>query len=210
MRLQIRSADAVTAAPLTSLEGDRLTLLLHGLGSHERDLLPLAPALGGGAVVALRAPLVYGPGFAWADPGAAPAGSGAGLGAAADAVLAWLDDLGSSGMGTPASVRLLGFSQGGALALTLLRRAPERFERLVVLAGFVPDDPEAGDGTLAAQPVVPVFWGRGDADTVIPRSAVDRTAAWLPAHAAATVRVYPGLAHGISDAELEDVSAFLA
>jgi phospholipase/carboxylesterase len=209
MSLEIRTEDAVAAAPIESLEGRRLLLLLHGLGAHERDLTPLAPALGDDPVIALRAPLPWGPGFAWAPVAMEEAGRGIGLGPAADAVLAWLDALPALGLGRPAAVRLLGFSQGGAVALTMLRRAPERFERLVVLSGFVPDEAEPRDDELAARQV-PVLWGRGDADPVIPADAVARTATWLAGHADATVRVYPGLGHGVGEEELRDVARFLA
>ena len=198
---------AVSTGPVDSVEGRRLLVLLHGLGADERDLLPLAAAFGDHVVVSLRAPLPYGPGAAWAAVDIQQAGRGIGLGPAADAVGDWLEAF-LAEVGTPSAIRLLGFSQGGAVALTLLRRHPERFDRVAVLAGFVPDEPEAGDARLAElRP--PVFWGRGDADPVIPGDAVARTSAWISAHAAATIRVYPGLAHGIDQAELADVARFL-
>ena len=209
MSMKISAAEAAGAAPVENLAGRRLTLLLHGLGADERDLLSLAPAFGDDVVISLRAPVPYGPGFSWAviSPDSIP-GRGTGLGASADAVLEWLDGL-AARSGLPSEVRLLGFSQGGALALALLRRAPGRFGRIVVLAGFVPAEAAVGDTALAADPSAPVFWGRGDADAVIAADAIARTEAWLPAHAAATIRVYPGLGHGIADAELADVVAFL-
>ncbi len=40
-------------------------------------------------------------------------------------------------------------------------------------------------------------------------AAIERLAAWLPEHADATIRVYPGLAHGVSGEEMDDVKAFL-
>jgi phospholipase/carboxylesterase len=210
MDLRIRQEDAVVLRPFDTLEGRSLLLLLHGLGSHEADLLPLAESFDGDdVVVGLRAPLPWGPGFAWAPVSPDEAGSGTGLDLAADAVIAWLDGLPAAGQGSPADVRLLGFSQGGAVALTMLRRAPGRFARAVVLAGFLPDTEEAGDAALRADPPA-VFWGRGDADPVIAPAAVARTAAWLPDHAIATVRVYPGLGHGVDQDELADVARFLA
>jgi phospholipase/carboxylesterase len=124
-------------------------------------------------------------------------------------VLAWVDSLGDA----HPSVALLGFSQGGSLTLQLLRHAPERFAWAAVLAGFVvPDDSEATsrrDAELAR--VRPdVFWGRGDVDAVIPLDAVQRTADWLAAHADVEETVYPGLAHGISQEELDDLNAFIS
>ncbi|WP_431031546.1 hypothetical protein [Plantibacter sp. RU18] len=55
-----------------------------------------------------------------------------------------------------------------------------------------------------------MFWGRGTEDRVIAEPAVARTASWLPLHTTLTERTYPGLAHGINQAELDDVRTFLA
>lgn len=205
MTSSIRPLATVASAPIGSLEGHRLLVLLHGYGADEHDLLPIAPALGGDdVVVSLRGPLsLEGGGAAWADGPREDILRGAGIGDAVDDVLAWLDGIGSAG--APSSVRLLGFSQGGAVALSLLRRAPERFDRVVVLAGFATDEPS--EDTAASGPQV--FWGRGDADPVIPADAIARTAEWLEAYSDATIRVYPGLGHGISAEELADVAAFL-
>ena len=79
----------------------------------------------------------------------------------------------------------------------------------VVLAGFVvPGAPAEVDAALAASRPA-VFYGRGDVDQVIPLDAVERTSAWLAEHADVEESVYPGLAHGISQEELDDVNAFL-
>lgn len=209
MALRIDRAAVRSATPFDSLEGGPLTLVLHGFGADELDLLPIAPALGSAPALSLRAPVRYGPGWSWAPVDPAGPLRGAGLDEAADAVLAWLDEVTAGPLGRPDSVRLLGFSQGGATALQLLRHAPERFAAVVLLSGFVSPGAHAGDEQLAASRP-PVFWGRGDADAVIPAEAVERTAGWLAGHAAATERVYPGLAHGIDAAELADVAAFLA
>lgn len=208
MPIEIRSEDAVAVRPFDRLEGSRLTVLLHGYGSHERDLLPIAEAApADDVVVSLRAPVAAGPGFAWVDGPPEVVLSGAGLDLVADAVLRWLDAVAATA-GAPEAVRLLGFSQGGALALTLLRRAPSRFERVVVLAGFVPAGAEAGDAALAVQPP-PVLWIRGDADWVIPPDTIDRTTRFLGTHADATVLVLPGLGHGVDERALDHVRRFL-
>jgi phospholipase/carboxylesterase len=197
------------SAPDAEREGRPLVLLLHGLGSHEGDLIGLAPYLSPDFVYAsLRAPLPYGGpgGWSWYPLSSPGAPDYAAVDEAADAVLAHLDDL----RGAYPSVGLLGFSQGGSLALQLLRRRPEFFDFAVVLAGFVtPGAPSGVDEAVAgARPRV--FYGRGDADPVIPVEAVERTSAWVAAHAEATENVYPGLTHSISQEELDDVNGFLA
>ena len=196
-------ASAVVRAP--ARPGAPLLLLLHGYGSHEHDLLGLVPHLPGGFDVAsVRAPLAAGPGFAWVpivDPGRPDPSA---TQDAADAVLAWLDEHVPPG----APVVPLGFSQGGLMVTHLLRTRPERFAAGVVLSGFTADVDHPGDAALAAA-APPVFSGRGDADPVITPDAFARTSGWLPRHCTTTEVVYPGLAHGISQAELADVATFL-
>lgn len=198
--------DAVLwSAPERERAGRPLLVLLHGYGSHEGDLFSLAPGLPLSPVIAaLRAPLPVGPGNAWFPLSAETfAEEMEGLAdAAAQAVLDWLDTTESTQVG------ILGFSQGGATALQVLRLAPERIAYTVMLSGFVVGADHPGDAALAAvRP--PVFWGRGTADRVIPAPAVDWTAVWLPKHADTTTRVYEDLAHGISRDELTDINAFI-
>lgn len=181
-----------------------LLILLHGKGSHEGDLAGLIDRLPSGFVIAsLRAPIPDGPGFAWfrvTNPGNPEATF---VDAAADAVLGWLDALPF----TPPSVGLLGFSQGGVIAVQTLRRAPERVSFALNLSGFVAEGVEPGDAVIARHPV---FWGRGDADVVIGPAAIERTAAWLPSHVDLTAAVYRGLPHSISAEELDDIATFLS
>jgi phospholipase/carboxylesterase len=182
-----------------------LLVLLHGLGSHENDLVSLAPMLPEEFVVAsLRAPLVLGPGsFSWFPVGEPGHPSIVAADAAVRALLDWLDTVPSSG-----PVILLGFSQGGAMALHAMRHAPGRFAAFVSLAGFViPGELPADAALERLRP--PVFWGSDPADPVIPTEAVARTAEWLPTHATATIRHYDGIGHSISREELTDVTAFL-
>ncbi|WP_169077082.1 alpha/beta hydrolase [Microcella alkalica] len=177
-----------------------LLVLLHGYNSHEGDLFGLAQYLPLQPVIAsLRAPLRASLGYAWYDitDDRAPQAD-----AAARGILAWLDRQRAS------SVGLLGFSQGGSMAIQLLRHAPERFAFAVSLAGFVvPGEAPADDRMLAQQP--PVFWGRGTLDEVIAPPLVEHTHEWLPRHATLTDRIYEGLGHAINEAELTDVLAFL-
>lgn len=201
--LTIDPHTVIWSLPEPQRAGLPLLLLLHGKGSHEGDLAGLIDRLPGGFVVAsLRAPIPDGPGFSWfrvLTPGNPPPEF---VDAAADAVLAWLDTLPFR----PPSLGLLGFSQGGVIAVQTLRRAPERVGYALNLSGFVAAGVEVGDDAISRHPV---FWGRGDADVVIGPAAIERTAAWLPAHVDLTAAVYRGLPHSISSEELDDIATFL-
>jgi phospholipase/carboxylesterase len=203
--MQLDTSAILWSAPERERAGRPLLVLLHGYGSHEGDLFAMSPGLPLEPVVAsLRAPLSENGGWAWWTREDSPSGNPPAerVDEAADAVLAWLDTL------EYASVSLVGFSQGGALALQLLRHAPERFTATVAIAGFVASGGHPGDAELArVKPAV--FWGRGTDDRMIPAEAVERTAEWLPAHADATVRIYEDLGHAISTRELMDLVTFL-
>ncbi|MCM6761731.1 alpha/beta hydrolase [Rathayibacter sp. ZW T2_19] len=200
----------------SSSEKDRadrpLLVLLHGYGSHEGDLfslgvyLPLEPVL-----ASLRAPIALDArANAWwplrvpLDPERLTTDPAA-VERAVEDVLDWLDALQH-----PGPVGLLGFSQGAALAVQLLRRAPGRFAFAVALSGFVvplAEGDEADERLARERPLV--FRGRGTLDSVIPPSAVAEGDAWFPAHADLDSRVYEGVAHGVSQAEIADVSSFI-
>lgn len=201
--VELDPAAVLLTEPAERLEGRDLLIGLHGLGANEHDLFSLRPMLPAGLVFAsLRAPVPHGAGWSWwriDERSEEQHGADAG----ARAVLDWLD-----GLPPVRSVRVVGFSQGGAVALQLLRLAPERIERTAVLAGFVPTRSHPGDARLEAlRPEV--FWGRGDLDAVIPAHAITATEAWLFGHARLRARVYAGLGHEVSIEEIADTAAYL-
>lgn len=198
--MKLDSNAVVWSAPEHERAGRPLLVMMHGLGSNESDLFGLASYLPLEPVVAsLRAPLEYGPGYAWflAEGDREPAAN-----LATAAVLDWLDEQ------QFASVGLLGFSQGGAMTMQLMRHRPELFSYAVNLSGFAIPSSHDGDQALAERKP-PVFWGYGTADRVIDPNFISYTDGWLPEHASLTRRVYEGLAHGISQQELADIAAFV-
>lgn len=203
----IDDAAVLWSVPANAGPETPLIVLLHGRGSHEGDLFSLRPLLPKEATVAsLRAPFPLGDGWSWfisGEPGRPDPSSAID---STNAVLAWLDRIGARG-----PVVVMGFSQGGAMTVQLLRHAAHRFVAFVNFAGFLV--PGAGsqpdtDAALAATPS-PVFWGRDLADPVIPADAISRTLDWLPAHSALERREYDGIGHSISVEEVGDAVAFL-
>jgi phospholipase/carboxylesterase len=201
--MQLDESAILWSAPERERAGRPLLVLMHGLGSHEGDLFGMAPGLPLEPVIAsLRAPLPEGAGWSWFPRTTPGSPDPATLDEAAAAVLAWLDGIEFT------TVSLLGFSQGGAMALQLMRMAPGRFTAAVNLSGFLAPGESPGDAELATlRP--PVFWGRGTADPIIPDVAITRTEQWLATHTDATVRIYEDLGHSVSREELSDLVAFL-
>lgn len=199
----------VWSVPESSLADELATrpllVLMHGRGSHEQDLVALAPLLPPRFVLAsLRAPLELAPGsYSWFPVGEPGLPSIVAADSAVAALLAWLDSV-----PVATSVSLLGFSQGGAMAIHALRHDPRRFAAIVNLAGFAIAGDAPADGSLETlRPAV--FWGSDPADPVIPADAIARTAQWLPSHSTLTVRHYDGIGHSISREELTEVNEFL-
>lgn len=200
------SAVVWSAASPGGAPGD-LLVLLHGYGSNERELFaqvaPLVPEM---LVASVRGPVAEESGFGWVSLQRSirtlvPVELFALADRVAGSVLKWLDGLPTGRIG------LLGVSQGGVLALHLLRAAPQRFTFAVSLSGYVLDGAAAGDEQLRARRP-PVFWGRGRYDDLIPAEAIERTSIWLPQHSTPTEGVYD-MGHTVSDEELRDAAAFI-
>jgi len=187
--------------------GDKpLVVLLHGYGSDERDLFSLRGKLPDAfTYAAVRAPLdppFPMSGYSWYPIEGLESRDPAGVTAGAQALLDWLAPLGERRVG------LIGFSQGAAVSLQAMRLDPERFDFVVNLSGYAAGGTASGDEILKLG-AVPVFWGRGSADQVIPLEAIEHTTTWLPEHSDLVGRVYPGLGHAVSAQEIEDLVRFL-
>ncbi|WP_137653235.1 alpha/beta hydrolase [Bifidobacterium moukalabense] len=199
-----------------------LFLCLHGWGSNEADLADMmryvAPY---NDFASLRAPLVlqeagsgefgFGQGaYSWFHD-CVPSGDDLDRDAfaAANAIDAWV----AANVPEDRTVVPIGFSQGGLLAIHLLRVHPERYLASVALSGFLAPghvaDTAPADDRLAALNI-PVFYGYGDSDTVIPKPEIFATAAWLDEHTFLTSRGYRGLDHAVSLDEFSDLRDWLA
>jgi phospholipase/carboxylesterase len=175
--------------------GDDLLILLHGFEGTERDLEGRFSDLPSSVVTAsLRAPVEQDAGHAWFL-------DDFGVKDAVDGVLHWLDT--QEGF---ASAGVLGLSQGGAMALELLRKAPERFAYGVQLSGILLGL-DAAPRLADLHP--PVFSGHGELDEIVPKPDVTATNEWLATHTDLTVVDYVGMGHWISEAEATDVCAFI-
>lgn len=187
--------------------GRPLLVLLHGYGADEHDLAALGRFLPEEYVIAsVRAPLSPpwpSPGFSWYPIEGLDNRDARRVTEAASRFTEWLDAATDQ-----EPIGLLGFSQGAAVALQALRLQPPRYAFCVALSGYATPGGLPRDGELAElRP--PVFWGRGTHDDVIPPFLVDHTTEWLPAHVDLSGRVYTGLGHSVSEAEVADIRVFL-
>jgi phospholipase/carboxylesterase len=191
--------------PEAERAGTPLLVLLHGYGTDETRMARLFGGLPSEfTCAALRGPKVIGDDYGWFVLDYFLTHDFADVITATNAVFAWIEGV----RGRHSSVTLLGYSQGMAMASTLLRLRPAAFRAVVGLSGFVLDNELlAMSESFDAKP--PFFWGRDKQDVVINDAATAHTAEWLERNTQLTARSYPGMGHSISAAELVDVSAFL-
>jgi phospholipase/carboxylesterase len=193
------------SCPEAERAGRPLVVLLHGFGGHELDWAAWFPTLPTGTVgAALRGPVAVDQRWAWVDfttRGTTGATGLAALSACARGVLAWLDRQDAQ------SVALVGWSQGGALAVHLLRQRPQRFASAALVAGFVWDRrPHAG--LRARRP--PVWYGMGAHDDVITPAMGTASRRWLAEHTTAHFVDFPDETHMLSHAFANGALRFTA
>jgi phospholipase/carboxylesterase len=197
--------NVVWSRPEPERAGTPLLVMLHGYGTDETRMADLFASLPPDfTCAALRGPKVIGDDYGWFLLDYFLTHDFADVISATNSVFSWIDAV----KGRHSSVSLLGFSQGMAMASTLLRLRPEGFRAVVGLSGFVLDNELlAMSESFDARP--PFFWGRDKADPVINDAATAHTEEWLHRNTQLTARSYPGMGHAISRAELVDVGAFL-
>ena len=184
-------------------------VLLHGRGGSAHDILALSEELQA-TDVAYVAPQA--PGHTWYPqsflaplPDNEPF-----LSRSLQTVGAIVEDLARRGVAS-GRVVLLGFSQGGCLALEFAARHARRFGGVAGLsAGLIGPSPLVRDAYRGSFAGTPVLLGCSDIDPHIPLARVHATAALLEAmDAVVTARIYPGMGHAINQDEIGHVRHIL-
>jgi predicted esterase len=123
------------------------------------------------------------------------------------AVIARLVD--STALGSERVV-VLGFSQGGCLALEFAARNARRYAAVVALSGGQIGPPGTPRDYPGSMENTPVFIGCSDVDPHIPVERVRESAdVFRRMGAAVDERIYPGLGHTINQDELTAVRALV-
>ena len=195
----------VWSKPEDERAGTPLLVMMHGYGTDESRMVRLFEYLPAEfTCAALRAPMDNGDHYGWFLLDYFLANDFADVIKASSAVQAWINSV----KGQHSSVSLLGYSQGMAMASTLLRLHPKDYVAVVGLSGFVLEN-ELLSLTESFDAKPPFFWGRDKADLVINEDAIAYTEEWLRNNTLLTARTYPGMGHAMSKTEMVDVSAFL-
>lgn len=191
-----------------------LLLLLHGVGSHEEDLMGLAPYLDPRfLIVSARGPVTLAPGmYAWfqvlldpnnpvINPDQAESSHRALLRFIPEAVDAYHADAGR--------VFLMGFSQGAIMSLSVALTEPSAVSGVVAMSGRLLPEVLPLLAPAEALRGLPILLLHGTADPVLPiqhgRTARDHLAT-LPVEL--TYREYP-MGHQVSAESLADAAQWL-
>ena len=149
-----------------------LLLLLHGVGSHEGDLIQLAPNLDPRFfVVSARAPITLAPySYAWFHVEFTPLGPVINPGEAESsrqALLRFIDELVERYGLDPARVYVMGFSQGAIMGFSLALSRPDKLAGLVAHSGRILPEIRPLIAPPEALRGLPVFVLHGTADAVV-------------------------------------------
>lgn len=196
--------------PSTPSEGPTVAVLLHGRGSHMRDLQGLAPALPDDwFVVTPQAPNPgslwgYGPGWAWYRYVSEDRVETESLHASLDRLDHFLGQLEHVIAVEPARIVLGGFSQGGTMSFAYALTRARDLAAVWNFSGFLEASLDVSAGAASAPPL---YWGHGLQDPAIPFSLAQRGRARL---SAAGISVATGdfpIGHWI---DLEEINQALA
>lgn len=202
-------------APLSCGKAAWLVVLLHGLGADGNDLIDLAlnwqPIVPKAEFVALHAPFPFDQGptgrqwFGAKDP--APDKLLAGIRASAAILDPCLDEMLAKRRLPDNHLALVGFSQGGVMALHVGLRRRNGIAGIVSFSGALVGS-ELLEREIASRP--PVLLVHGEADGVVPFPLMAMTAAALQsAQVPVTTLTRPDLGHSIDDEGVIQAGDFL-
>jgi phospholipase/carboxylesterase len=151
-----------------------LLLLLHGVGSNERDLMGLAPWLDGRFfVVSARAPITLGyEAYGWFRFEFTPNGPEVSDPREAEEsyrlILRFMDELAEAYAVDPARMYLMGFSQGTIMGLSVALTRPDKVAGIVAMSGRFPDAIRPQIAPSEKLEALPILLQHGTEDPVLP------------------------------------------
>jgi len=109
----------------------------------------------------------------------------------------------------PGRLVLAGFSQGGAMALHVALRYPERLAGVMALSCYLPLGGILATEAAAANRDVPIFWAHGIHDPMIPLAMAEHGRAQVAALGYAIEWHQYAIPHSVSAEEIADVARWL-
>jgi len=175
--LTLENQGWVTSIRLPSEKPEASILLLHGWTGNEQSMWVFARGLTSYFIFAPRGPIHAEQGFGWASPTkSGEFASFADFLKVTSRLADWAASICSHYQTEHLPVYLMGFSQGAALALILSFRFPNRFSRVAVLSGFLPDGSQEylKENSLSD---LSFFFAHGKNDEIVPFALGQKAAA---------------------------------
>jgi phospholipase/carboxylesterase len=195
---------------------------MHGLGADGHDFEPLVPELLDGGMPPMRfvfphapvRPVTINNGYqmrAWYDIIAIDRRSAedfAGINASADAIGNLIKAENQRGVATQRIV-VAGFSQGGAMALHIGTRHPEKLAGVIALSCYLPRSSELATARSATNQATPIFMAHGTQDPVVPYPLGEESRRLLEGSGYSVEwHAYP-MPHSLCEPEVADLRAWL-
>ncbi|WKN43876.1 alpha/beta hydrolase [Tunicatimonas pelagia] len=172
----------ISQKPRAASKNPPLIVLLHGLGSNERDLFSFAPYLDPRyLVVSVQAPLPYGHGgYAWFTidfSKGVPQPNVEQVKEARQQFTQFLDEIIQKFQPNPNHVYLVGFSQGAMMSYATALATPEKITGLVAMSGYILNETTPQEAITTIHQQLKILATHGTNDAVLPiflgRSAAD-------------------------------------
>lgn len=184
-------------------------LLLHGVGSNEANLAPLAASLPADIeILLLRGPLQVGPqGFAWYQVNFTSNGPSFSYEQAEGSrrrLQTFIEAL------PPLPTVIAGFSQGGIMSSSIGVTEPELVQGFALLSGRMLREIEPQIASAERLKATSAFIAHGQRDGVLPIDWAKEADAWLDRLGIAHETRYYDMAHEIIGEELADFSQWLS
>ncbi len=191
-------------------------VLFHGRGADETDLLPIVEYLPETLhVFAVRAPLSLEDGYGWYQMAVGQGGlhnsqpKTDSLSETLTRVGRFLKYITTTYDIAASKIGLLGFSQGGTLAISLAIEMPQRTAWVVAMHAYLPDSHRGAQQLVDARSV-PMFLGAGEVDLVVPEERTKRAHTRLQDGGIdVTYRSY-STGHSAHEQELQDIGRWVS
>lgn len=189
-------------------------IVLHGRGTNEYDLLPIAESLGIDKVliVSPRAPLPFAQGspgaYAWYELGEEGIPHAQTFNPSVDRLLNFIEEIKTGYPVDPSRIVLMGFSQGAVMAYAAGLQKPASIRGIAALSGYVP---YRSGLPLQLQNLngLPVFISHGSFDELIPVQLARESAELLKSGGAeVTFREYL-MGHQVETETLMDLAVWI-
>ncbi|PCI69909.1 MAG: carboxylesterase [Piscirickettsiaceae bacterium] len=195
---------------------------LHGLGASNNDFAPLVPELGIQDDLGIRFVFPQAPDMpvsinngmvmpAWYDISVMDLMKRAdadGIATSSNIITDMINDEIAMGI-DPSNIVIAGFSQGGVIAIDAGIRFPNTLAGIMALSTYIPMRDTLPNASQSGNGSIPIFYGHGDFDPVIPIEQAESARTFLEENGYSVKwHTYP-MEHSVSPKEIDHIKTWL-